>query len=290
MDTTAYLTNQGWLGLGHVLQPTGRGIKKPLLVSKKSNVLGIGKKKHDAHADQWWARAFDNSLRGLEVSNNRTTGVTESVKFRPWEASGMVKAGGEKSAGNGSLYAGFVRGEGLTGTIVPDTSATDESGLRITKEPEVAGIGERLSETGMRTLEEQKSARATAGRLSRGKAVSTMTQVDSNNGKMKEVFRTTTKNPSSNEERRERHERHEERTLKKAKGAAIVQSVVFPNLADSPKRTRIKDKAAVLGMPGAFTATDSPENKNCRRDNPASTLSKYRVEKKHKKSRKADLQ
>ncbi|KAL2051449.1 hypothetical protein ABVK25_008316 [Lepraria finkii] len=63
MDTAAYLTSQGWAGHGHALHHSGRGITKPLTVTQKNNVLGIGKKKYDAHADQWWARAFDETLK-----------------------------------------------------------------------------------------------------------------------------------------------------------------------------------------------------------------------------------
>ena len=121
MDTTAYLTRQGWLGSGHSLHPTGHGIKKPLLVSQKLNVLGIGKKKHDAHADQWWARAFDSSLKNLDVGRNETAGTTDSVRPGALGALEMYHAGGQKWAGNGGLYAGFVKGEGLSGTITPGT-------------------------------------------------------------------------------------------------------------------------------------------------------------------------
>lgn len=120
MDTRAYLTGQGWLGTGHSLHPTGRGIKKPLLVSRKSNVLGVGKKKHDTHADQWWARAFDAGLKSLEVGRSESSGATESVKAGTWGQLDTLKAGGQKWAGNGGLYAGFVRGEGLSGTITPE--------------------------------------------------------------------------------------------------------------------------------------------------------------------------
>ena len=120
MDTTAYLTGQGWLGTGHSLHPTGRGIKKPLLVSRKSNVLGVGKKRHDAHADQWWARAFDAGLKSLQVGQNETTGAIQPVKAGVWGQLDMLKAGSQKWAGNGGLYAGFVRGEGLSGTITPE--------------------------------------------------------------------------------------------------------------------------------------------------------------------------
>ena len=117
MDTSAYLTSHGWLGTGHALNPTGRGLKRPLLVSRKSNTLGVGLRKHSAHADQWWAQVFDNRLKSLEVSNNEVTGDTSSVTAGVSGTLDFIKAGGVKWVGKGGLYAGFVKGESLEGTL-----------------------------------------------------------------------------------------------------------------------------------------------------------------------------
>lgn len=115
MDSSAYLTRHGWRGEGHALHPTGRGIKKPLLVSKKTNVLGIGKKKNDIHADQWWARAFDKGLKSLDVSKS-TKSEAEPVRTNAGArgALELLQSGGGKWAG---LYSGFVKGQGLDGTL-----------------------------------------------------------------------------------------------------------------------------------------------------------------------------
>lgn len=66
MDAIAYLKGQGWRGDGHSLDKRGLGIKKPLLITHKQDQLGLGKKKA-AHnlSDQWWMRAFDDSLKTL---------------------------------------------------------------------------------------------------------------------------------------------------------------------------------------------------------------------------------
>lgn len=126
MDTTAYLHAQGWQGAGHALH--GRGLSKPLLVSQKQNVLGVGKKRHDAHADQWWARAFDGCLKGLEVSRledeTGTGQVGMSVRVEGERGALDALEGGSKRAKG--LYGLFVRGEGLSGTLGGEREGVDE--------------------------------------------------------------------------------------------------------------------------------------------------------------------
>ena len=116
MDTTAYLTGLGWRGKGHSLHKSGRGITKPLALAHKTDVLGIGKKKHDAYADQWWARAFDDTLKGINAQENEATGKTECISLAP-KASALHMV---QRFGMSSLYGNFVRGETLGGTIKPD--------------------------------------------------------------------------------------------------------------------------------------------------------------------------
>ena len=120
MDAAAYLTNQGWQGHGHALHHSGRGITKPIRISQKANVLGVGKKQHDAHADQWWARAFDDTLKGLNTTKNESTGEMEGIAFGSGaQALQMVGIGGAKWVGQGGLYSNFVRGKSLSGTLTP---------------------------------------------------------------------------------------------------------------------------------------------------------------------------
>ncbi|KAL8858852.1 MAG: hypothetical protein Q9178_004656 [Gyalolechia marmorata] len=120
MDAAAYLTNQGWRGSGHSLQPNGQGISKPLLVSRKTNVLGVGKKAHDAHADQWWSRAFEETLRSLNgqttTKRNTTSGEANAKSL------GIVPT---RWTTNGGLHGSFVRGEGLKGTMGTEQDKTE---------------------------------------------------------------------------------------------------------------------------------------------------------------------
>ena len=121
MDAAAYLTNQGWRGSGHTLQPNGKGISKPLLVSRKTNVLGVGKKAHDAHADQWWSRAFDETLRSLNgqtttTRSNTTSGAADA------KSQGIVPT---RWTTNGGLHGSFVKGESLKGTMGAEQDNTE---------------------------------------------------------------------------------------------------------------------------------------------------------------------
>ena len=88
-------------------------------MSQKANVLGVGKKQHDVHADQWWARAFDDTLKGLNTTKNEATGKTEGIAFGAG-AQALQLLGGAKWVGQGGLYGNFVRGESLDGTLTPE--------------------------------------------------------------------------------------------------------------------------------------------------------------------------
>lgn len=107
MDASLLLKRQGWLGTGHSLdeQPnrTSRGLKRPLLVSKKVDVLGVGLNKHAAVSDQWWLRAYDQGLQTL--GSGKESALAQAQKH---------------GVNRGGLYGRFVRGEGVPGTIGVD--------------------------------------------------------------------------------------------------------------------------------------------------------------------------
>ena len=87
-------------------------------------MLGVGKKKHDSHADQWWARAFDDVLKGVNAPSNNggqpqavapgsvattTPSVVRDVGMR-------ISAPGATGKTTG-LYGNFIQGESLMGTL-----------------------------------------------------------------------------------------------------------------------------------------------------------------------------
>ena len=142
MDAAAYLTNQGWRGHGHALHHSGRGITKPVHISQKANVLGVGKKQHDAHADQWWARAFDDTLKGLNTLKNDATEKTERVSVGSGVQRLQILGIGEpKSIGQGGLYSNFVRGQGLSGTSIPEKKDHPETRPKLEDHMKQNGLG-----------------------------------------------------------------------------------------------------------------------------------------------------
>lgn len=117
MDTAAYLTNHGWRGNGHALHHSGRGITKPVIVPRKADLLGVGRKKHDAQADQWWARAFEDTLNVLSTTKDETTGKTNGIVLDAGSKASQVARKSRARFGQSGLYSNFVRGESLCGTL-----------------------------------------------------------------------------------------------------------------------------------------------------------------------------
>lgn len=110
MDAAAYLKKQGWRGTGHSLDHTDRGIKKPLQISKKVDALGVGLNKYAAVSDQWWMRAYDQGLKDL--GSGKETALATAQKH---------------GVNRGGLYARFVKGGGVPGTIGQQSSVEEST-------------------------------------------------------------------------------------------------------------------------------------------------------------------
>lgn len=148
MDARALLTSQGWRGDGHSLYATSNdiGLRRPLLVSQKQNVLGIGKKQHST-SDQWWMNAFDKSLKGLDTSKEGV--VVQTVSNGGLD---MVIKGGGKYVGSGGLYASFVKGETLVGDTILAPATVEPAALDTKRK--------RKKEATSETKEERRSRKA----------------------------------------------------------------------------------------------------------------------------------
>lgn len=106
MDAQAYLIRHGWSGPGNPLNPNqrpgphgGLGLTKPILVARKSNNHGVGKKTTKDPTNQWWLRGFEDALKG--VGDDSAAAVSAKTN----------------NALTSELYRFFVRGQGLAGTL-----------------------------------------------------------------------------------------------------------------------------------------------------------------------------
>ncbi|OJD26150.1 hypothetical protein ACJ73_02477 [Blastomyces percursus] len=109
MDTNAYLLSQGWSGPGNPLNPNrrpgphgGLGLTKPILIARKKNTHGLGKRTTHDHTNQWWLRGFEAALKGVSDDGSATP---------------QPDGSGSAASGTSELYRFFVKGEPLEGTI-----------------------------------------------------------------------------------------------------------------------------------------------------------------------------
>lgn len=151
MDTAAYLTRQGWRGSGHSLHPSGHGIAKPLLVSKKNDVLGLGNRKNDALASQWWLKAFDTTLKqvnyGVVDGSSKPVEKAASIFQRPFYSN--------------ALYSNFVKGEGLSGTYTP--AAEPQARMESVRQFNGAGDDDTALESKWKSRDKQRNAELAGG-------------------------------------------------------------------------------------------------------------------------------
>jgi nucleolar protein TMA23 len=156
MDSAALLKSQGWRGKGFSLHPTDNkiGLTNPLLLSRNTDGRGVGQKPHHT-SDQWWLSAFDEKLKGLDTSQKGR--VVQSVTTGKLDTVAASKQKG-KYVGINGLYAVFVRGGFLDGTITPDS--TEESTDATPTSQDFESAPRRIGET-----KEQRRERRAAKKL-----------------------------------------------------------------------------------------------------------------------------
>ncbi|KAI4166017.1 MAG: hypothetical protein LQ342_000448 [Letrouitia transgressa] len=153
MNTADYLTRHGWLGDGHTLHPSGRGIKKPLSVSQKTNTFGLGKNPHDAISNLWWEKAYEKTLKNLNLNSNSNSAGSKNKEERsrnpedPTTGSEETLQIGlgyskEKRTASQLLYGHFTKGESLGGTFGSKDAVTrtthDRHGFEANRLPDTA--------------------------------------------------------------------------------------------------------------------------------------------------------
>ncbi|KAL7926797.1 hypothetical protein ACQKWADRAFT_278600 [Trichoderma austrokoningii] len=147
MDAHALLSAQGWRGTGHSLHKTDDsiGLAKPLLLNRKTNTKGLGNTKHFT-SDMWWMNAFDEQLKGLDTSKKGQ--VVQTVK------TGKLNALDRGNVSKYSVYATFVRGGFLEGTITLET--TDDSTSSDSEKSDDKKTGTKATNSKKETKEEKR--------------------------------------------------------------------------------------------------------------------------------------
>ncbi|UKZ75475.1 hypothetical protein TrVFT333_003160 [Trichoderma virens FT-333] len=167
MNAHALLSAQGWRGTGHSLHKTDDsiGLAKPLLLNRKTNTKGLGNTKHFT-SDLWWMDAFDEQLKGLDTSKEGK--VEQTIK------TGKLNALDPGRVSKYSIYASFVRGgflQGTIGTETTDDSTSSESDKNDEKNTKSAGakptIPKKETKEEKRARKEEKRKRKEARALRR---------------------------------------------------------------------------------------------------------------------------
>lgn len=218
MNAHALLTAQGWRGHGHSLHKTDDsiGLAKPLLLNRKDNTKGLGVAQH-FNNDQWWLSAFDEQLKGLEM--------TESGGLRQTVTTGKLNAIQKGPLGRWSVYTSFVKGgflDGTMGLLSKDSTesstteeSSDESGAKTTDD---ASGKETMTTTKKKETKEERRARKEARRKRKEERAKAREARRARKEAKKEAkakgIRVSSKDGESREEKGLRREKKEKRRRK----------------------------------------------------------------------------
>lgn len=214
MDAHALLTSQGWRGSGHSLHKTDDsiGLARPILVSRKNNSLGIGRKNH-VTSDQWWLNAFDEQLKSLDTSNK--TSVVQT-KTNTTKLEGLLTHGAGKYTGANALYACFVSGGLLKGTLQTEEDESTDA----TPEAEVVPVRKETKEERRARREakrQRKAAKLAKETTAASKDPKSTKSKDKEKEKLKSKKDKKSKKRATGETKEERRARKEAKRKEKAR-------------------------------------------------------------------------
>lgn len=240
MDAQAYLMRHGWGGPGNPLNPNqrpgshgGLGLTKPILVARKQNNHGVGKKTTKDHTNQWWLRGFEDALKGVGDDSYEATSAKTS------------------NALTSELYRFFVRGQGLAGTI-HDKKTSDVKGAELDKKEKSKSKSKRKRDTDdedsdSRARKEEKAARK--------EKKSKRRKVDGDVTESSETSGSEKRKESKEERRARRKEKKEKKEHRKAEKA----STGGDDTKDKKKSKKSKQSASEEGYPTPVSTADTTE-------------------------------
>ncbi|KAL2165338.1 hypothetical protein VTH06DRAFT_635 [Thermothelomyces fergusii] len=224
MDAAALLKAQGWRGKGFSLHPTDNsiGLSKPLLISRNTDGRGIGQSKHYT-SDQWWLHAFDQKLKGLDTSKKGT--VVQTLKQGKLDAVASTQPTGKYTGARG-LYASFVRGGMLEGTIEVDVvadGAAAAAGESTDATPATSDDGRSEASVSKKEKQsesrEERKARRAARRLRKAEKAAEKAARKAAKKELKKARKANETKEERRARRAERRARKEEKRRKRAEAA-----------------------------------------------------------------------
>lgn len=135
LNTTNFLVSQGWEGVGVPLDgKTGKGLKKPLAITQKRTLSGIGRDRD--RADDWWNSIFTAGAKSLSIGPSPASSgaSTPTLDKSTASSSGTSWTMGERSAASTTmslsslakreharktLMSNFVRGKPIVPAVEP---------------------------------------------------------------------------------------------------------------------------------------------------------------------------
>lgn len=161
MDAHALLTSQGWRGTGHSLHKSDDsiGLAKPILVSRKNNVLGVGRKSH-VTSDQWWLNALDEQLKSLDTSSKTGIVQKKTPGSKTTKLDALLTHGAGKYSGANGLYSFFVSGGLLQGTLIKHDGERNTEATATPEAEEAVPVRKESKEERRARREEKRKRKA----------------------------------------------------------------------------------------------------------------------------------
>lgn len=213
MDAAALLKSQGWRGKGFSLHPTNNniGLAKPLLISRNTDGRGIGQKQHYT-SDQWWLNAFDQKLKGLDTSKKGT--VVQSVTQGKLDVIASCQPNGKYTGASG-LYASFVRGGMLEGTMEVEIRRDESTDATPVSSDDSEDSSSKKREKRTETKAEKKARRAAKQLRKEEKAAKKAAKAKKARKAAEKAAKEVKRARKANETKEERRARKAERRARK---------------------------------------------------------------------------
>lgn len=248
----------GWTGPGNPLNKNqrpgphgGLGLTKPILVARKANNHGVGKKTTKDATNQWWLRGFEDALKG----------VGQEAPAAPT---------GSGNALTSELYRFFVRGEGLAGTLdKKNTKAPERTSSKSKRKRDTEDDGDER-----KAKKEEKAARKEEKK--RRKLEGENTAVEPAHASEGE------KRSESKEERRARRKEKKEKKSRGSEDTGACQDSKY--LRKSKKSTRTASEEAYPTPMSTEQETDQGAVDTTKADD---ALEKAKAKKEKKESKKS---